>query len=175
MQWKGTMMTVARVLLTASLLATGVVAVSAQFKERPLTAPSSGSSLVRQDGGGFLMGWFDASRFNMRQSYSISYSTMGGKGISIGEYTNSMMYQISDPLSVSFDISLAHVPFSSYGDKFNQGLSGLRLSRAQLDYRPSENTLFQIQFRQIPAGAYLRGWPSYGTDLGLDRPLDFDR
>lgn len=169
------MMTVARVLLTAFLLTAGASFLSAQFKSPPQVAPSSGSSLVRQDGGGFLMGWFDPSRFNMRQSYSISYSSMGGKGISIGEYTNSMMYQISDPLSVSFDISLAHVPFSSYGDKFNQGLSGLRLSRAQLDYRPSENTLFQIQFRQIPSGAYLRGWPSYGTDLGLDRPLDFDR
>jgi hypothetical protein len=168
-------MIVARMLLTAFLLTLGVASVAAQFKARPETRPSSGSSIVREDGGGFLQGWFDASRFNMRQSYALTYSTMGGKGISVGEYTNSMMYQISAPLSVQFDFSLTHVPFSSYGDKFTQGLSGLRLSRAQLDYRPSENTLFQIQFRQIPSGAYLRGWPSYGSDLGLDRPLDFDR
>ena len=168
-------MTVARMLLTVLLLAAGVGVVSAQFKARPETRPTSGSSLVREDGGNFLLGWFDASRFQMRQSYGLTYSTMGGKGISVGEYVNSMMYQISDPLSVQFDVSLMHVPFSSYGDKLSQGLSGLRLSRAQLDYRPSENTWFQIQFRQIPAGAYLRGWPSYGSDLGLDRPLDFDR
>jgi hypothetical protein len=175
MQQKGIVMTVARMVLTALLLAAGVDTAVAQFKARPETKPSSGSSLVRPDGGAWLQGWFDPSRFNMRQSYAISYSSMGGKGISIGEYTNSMMYQISAPLSVQFDVSLTHVPFSSYGDKFSQGLSGLRLSRAQIDYRPSENTLFQVQFRQIPAGAYLRGWPAYGTDLGLDRPLDFDR
>jgi hypothetical protein len=168
-------MTVSKVLLTTLLLTASVVVASAQFKVRPETRPSTGSSLVREDGGSFLLGWFDASRFAMRQSYGLTYSSMGGRGISVGEYTNSMMYQISDPLSLQFDVSLTHVPFSSYGDKFNKGLSGLRLSRAQLDYRPSENTLFQIQFRQIPAGAYLRGWPGYGTDLGLDRPLDFDR
>lgn len=168
-------MSVARVMLTAFLLMAGLTVVSAQFKTRPETRPSSGSALVRDDGGSFLLGWFDASRFNMRQSYSLSYSTMGLQSFSVGEYMNSMMYQISDPLSVQFDISLTHVPFSSLGDRFNDGLSGLRLSRAQLDYRPSENTLFQIQFRQIPAGAYLRGWPSSGMDMGLDRPLDLDR
>jgi hypothetical protein len=152
-----------------------VMSASAQFKARPETRPSSGSSLVRADGNSWMLGWFNPDRFRMRQSYALSYTSMGGKGISVGEYTNSMAYQISDPLSVQFDVSLTHVPFSSFGDKFGSDLSGLRLSRAQLDYRPSDNMLFQVQFRQVPAGAYLRGFPSFGSDFGLDRTSEYLR
>ena len=168
-------MTVGRNVVVVLVIALGVASAPGQFKTRADTHPSTGSSLVRTDGSNWLLGWFDASRFQMRQGYALSYSTMGGKGISIGEYTNSMFYQISDPLSVQFDVSLTHVPFSSFGDKLGNDLSGLRLSRAQLDYRPSENTLFQIQFRQIPAGSYLRGFPSFGSEFGLDRPSEFLR
>ena len=168
-------MTVGRLAVVVLVIGVCAMSASAQFKTRPDTRPSSGSSLVRSGGSNWLLGWFDANRFQMRQSYALSYTSMGGKGISLGEYTNSMFYQISDPLSVQFDVSLTHVPFSSFGDKFSNSLSGLRLSRAQLDYRPSENTLFQVQFRQIPSGSYLRGFPSFGSDIGLDRPLEYLR
>ncbi len=168
-------MNVGRFAVVMLVIVLGVVTAVGQFKPRTDARPSSGSSLVQNDGSNWLLGWFDANRFQMRQSYALSYSSMGGKGISLGEYTNSMFYQISDPLSVQFDLSFTHVPFSSFGNKLSNDLSGIRVSRAQLDYRPSENTLFQIQFRQIPAGSYLRGFPSFGSDFGLDRPSEYLR
>lgn len=119
-----------------------------QFKTADQPRPTVSESLVRQDGG-LLFGWFDPSRFSMHQSYSLSYSTAGGHGMSLGVYTNSMFYQISKPLDVQFDVSVMHSPYSSFGNA--KDLSGIYLSRAQLNYRPSKNMLLQISYRQLPS------------------------
>jgi hypothetical protein len=139
----------------------------AQWKSNPQDRVPVSESLVRTDGSGLLFGWFDPSQFSMRHSYSLSYSSIGGRGLSMGEYTNSMMYTISDPLSVRFDVSLMHSPFDSYGGKFGKDYSGFRISRAELNYRPSENTYLQIQFRQARPGQYLTGFGSpYMNEFG---------
>ena len=130
----------------------------AQWKTGAKEKVSAGESLVRTDGGGLLFGWFDPARFSMHHSYSLSYTSFGGRGISVGEYTNRMTYQLSDPLSVLLDVSVAHSPFNSFGDKFGSEMSGVRISRAQIDYRPSENTHLQLQFRQVPLNGYLTGF-----------------
>ncbi len=121
----------------------------AQFKQQVEPRPSVSESLVRAESSNLLFGWFDPSRFSMRQSYSLSYTTMGGQGLSLGVYTNSLYYKIANPLDVQFDVSLQHSPFSSFGN--SRDLSGIYLSRAQLNYRPSENMLLQIQYRQLPS------------------------
>ena len=69
----------------------------------------------------------------------------------MGMYTNSMMYKFSDDLDVSADISLMASPFNTLGKQYQSSLSGLFLNRAELNYRPWKNTLFQIQFQQVPA------------------------
>jgi hypothetical protein len=125
------------------------VAVS-QFKSQPETRPSVAESLIRPDGGGLLFGWFDPSRFTMRNSYSLSYTTSGGKGFSLGALTSNLAYQISDPLTVEFDLSLMHSPFNNLGNNFSKNISGIYLTRAELNYKPSKDVLFQIQFRQLP-------------------------
>jgi len=146
----------------------------AQWKTQPQDKVPVGESLMRTDGDGLLFGWFDPSRFSMGHTYSLSYTTMGGKGYSLGEYTNSMRYQISDPLSIRLDLSLSHSPFDSYGGKLGQELSGFRISRAELNYQPSKNTFLQIQFRQLPPSQYLMGFGSsfYNNSLWRDEVLE---
>lgn len=138
----------------------GSIAVS-QFKSQPETKPSVAESLIRPDGGGLLFGWFDPSRFVMHNSYSLSYTSSGSKGFSLGTLTSSMAYQISDPLSVEFDLSLMHSPFNNLGGNFSKNISGFYLTRAELNYRPSKDVLFQIQFRQLPMMYWMNNYDSF--------------
>lgn len=165
-----------RTLVVMLMLMTAVHVSFAQWRSNPQETVSAGESLIQTNGDGLLFGWFDPSRLTMNQSYSLSYSTFGGKGFSLGEYVNSMSYRISDPLSVRMDVSFMHSPYSAFGDKFGKDLTGLRISRAELNYRPSENMMFQVQFRQVPAaglfGGYGRPWYS---SFDFERSVDDDR
>ncbi len=156
-----------RSLLAVVLMLVIVAGTQAQFKDRLETGSRVGESLVRSDNGGLLFGWFDPSRLTMRNSYSLSYTSFGSQGFSLGTLTSSMAYQISDPLSVAFDVSLMHSPFNNLGSRMGTDLSGIYLTRAQLDYRPSDNVLFQIQFRQIPSMYWMnsaRSWDFFGPE-----------
>jgi len=128
---------------------------TAQFKaqldnERPVS-----EEITRQQDPAFLFGWFDPSKFSMHHSVSFSYATMGGQGISVGMYTNSMQYQFSDRLNARADISMMYSPFSSYGGPGGRknDLSGIFLNRAEVNYQPWDNVQFQIQYRQMPFGS----------------------
>ncbi len=133
----------------------------AQFKQQVESRPSVSESLVLPQNSGFLFGWFDPSRLSFHHSYSLSYMTAGGQGLSLGVFTSSLYYKFSEPLDVQFDVSMQHSPFSSFGN--TKDLSGIYLSRAQLNYRPSENMLLQIQYSQLPS---MYWW-------GMNRPSMF--
>jgi hypothetical protein len=147
------------------VLVCGVV--DAQFKSGIRQEPSVSESLVRPNDSGLMFGLFDPSKLTMRNSYSLSYSSFGNQGVALGVFTNSLAYKFSDALSMQTDISVMHSPYNSLGDKYGKSLSGIYLSRAELNYKPSENTLFQIQFRQMP-NSFLYG--GYGSPYwGLNR------
>ena len=123
---------------TMVLLIFSAIAVC-QFRSQPEARSSAGESLLRPDDGGLLFGWFDPSRLTMHNSYSLSYTTSGGKGYSLGELTSNIAYQFSNPLSVQFDVSLLHSPFNNLGGNFANDISGIYLTRAELNYQPSKN------------------------------------
>jgi hypothetical protein len=127
--------------------------------QQPVEKPDVYESIVKPaDVSNLILGFFNPDNFQMHHSYSMSYSSMGGKGIALGMYTNSMLYRISNPLTLRVDWSLAYSPFSSFSKQFQNDLSGLFLNRAELDYRPSKDLRINLQFRQIPGGYYS---PSY--------------
>jgi len=140
-----------------------------QFKSQPEARSSAGESLLRPDDGGLLFGWFDPSRLTIHNSYSLSYTTSGGKGYSLGELTSNIAYQISNPLSVQFDVSLMHSPFNNLGGNFANDISGLYLTRAALNYQPSKNMFLQIQYQQLPAMYWLNNYDRFGFMPRYDR------
>ncbi len=157
--------------LLYSLVAIALVATVAlaQFKPRSNDEPNVSQSMIRSDDSGLLFGWFDPGKLKMTQSYSLSYQTFGSNGLALGVYTNSLSYQISDPLSVQMDVSAVHSPYNTFGDKLGKSLSGIYLTRAQINYKPSDNTLFQLQFRQLPPSMFYGGY-GYGDPFwGLNR------
>jgi hypothetical protein len=137
------------------LLSIGCTAVAtSQLKSQPDDTPRISDSMIRTGGSDSFLGFFDPSRFSMRHSYSFSTMLMGGRSMGIGMYTNSMFYKVSDPLNVRVDVSFVHSPFNSLGSQFQQNLNKLFLNRAEVNYRPSENMLIQLQFRQVPYSLY---------------------
>ena len=140
-----------------------------QFRSQPEARSSAGESLLRPDDGGLLFGWFDPSRLTMHNSYTLSYTTSGSKGYSLGELTSNIAYQISDPLSVQFDVSLLHSPFNNLGGNFANNISGIYLTRAELNYRPSKNMFLQIQYRQLPSMYWLNNYDRMGFMPSYDR------
>jgi hypothetical protein len=135
---------------------------SAQYKSTIDPRPSVTESILRTGDGDFLSGLLDPSKFNMHHSFSLSYASFAGQGLSLGVYTNSMQYKFSDQLDVRTDISLMTSPFNTLGKDAQSSLSGLFLNNAELNYRPWKNTLLQISYRQMPSAYWLGSGYGYG-------------
>ncbi len=132
----------------------------AQFRSQEPGAPRAAGSIVQGGEASSMFSFFNAENFHMNHSYSMSYMTMGGRGMAVGMYTNSMFYRISDPLDVRLDVSMAHTPHNSFNNNLND-FSGVFISRAEVNYQPSENFRVQFQYRQVPYGIYGYGSPFY--------------
>lgn len=127
----------------------------AQFRDQLSNKPNVENSLFKSDyGGGSLLGFFNPANFSMRQSISMSYMTFGGQGLSLATYTNSMSYRISNPLTLSADVSVMSSPYSTLGNSFAKSISGIYLTRAELNYRPSKDFSIDVQFDQNPLYRY---------------------
>lgn len=154
-----------------------ITTASAQFKTSIEPRSTVAESILKSNDGGLLYGLFNPNNFSMHHSFSLSYQTFGGQGLSMGMYTNSMAYKVSDDLDMKADISLMASPYNTLGKQYQSSLSGLFLNRAELNYRPWKNTLFQIQFQQVPAN-YMMGSGFLGGNYffgGINRYQDDNR
>ncbi|HEY4611753.1 MAG TPA: hypothetical protein VII11_02090 [Bacteroidota bacterium] len=152
-----------------AMLVVGSVAV-AQLKSK-IDAPSPVSeSLMRGASSDFFFGLFDPSKFSMHHNFSLSYTSFAGQGLSLGSYTSNLMYKFSDVFDVQADVSLMYSPYSSFGNTNN--FSKLYLSRAQLNYRPTDNVWLQIQYRELPPMYWYGGYRNPNSYYGIDRYED---
>lgn len=163
---------ITRTVVLSSLLALVPLAAAGQFKSGLENRPGVSESIMRPGTSDAWLGIFDPSRMSMRHTFSLSYGTFGGgRGMSLGMYTNSLYYKIADPLDVQVDVSLMYSPSSSSMGGPQKDFSGVYITRAQLNYRPSESTLLQINFQQLPMSSWMMGSPyrSPFYDFGLPR------
>lgn len=122
---------------------------SAQFKEQVESKPDVYQSII-QGGQRSYFGFFNPANLFMRHTFSVSYLSVGGKGIMINSYTNSIFYRFSDNLNLQADISFVNSPFGSLGRGLSNSINGIYINRVELNYRPLNNLLINIQYRQIP-------------------------
>lgn len=106
----------------------------------PEEDPRSAKTAMTDNGGGFLSGLFDPTRFSMHQTYSMSFSTSGNASIGLGVFTNTFSYRASDNLFISADLSAVYSPYSSLGEAHAKSLNGIYLSNARLDWKLGEHT-----------------------------------
>jgi len=125
----------------------------AQFRSDERGTPRVAGSLVQGGQGSSMFSFFNADNFNMNHSYSMSYMTMGGRSMSVGLFTSSLGYQFTESLDAQVDVSMMHQPHNTFNNNMNDN-PGVFISRAALNYEPSENFRMQFEFRQIPGGSY---------------------
>lgn len=133
--------------------------VHAQFKY-PTPSPkiSQQISNPNQIGSSFLSRILDMNRLHMSQSYSMTYISSGGRGTSLGMYMNTLSYQLSEKIDTKVHLGFSHSPFGGGNAYWSQGQF---IGGAEFNYRPSRNTLFQVQINQLPG--YYNRW--YSRDL----------
>lgn len=136
----------------------------AQFRDQLSNEPNVESSLFKPDDGNSLFGFINPANFSMHQSISMSYMTAGSMGLSLAMYTNSMSYRISQPLTLSADVSVMSSPYSTLGNSFAKSIDGIYLTRAELSYRPTKDFSVDVQFNQNPLYRYYN--PYYYGPLG---------
>lgn len=129
--------------------------VFSQFKDQKVL-PDIRGSITNNSPSQNIFGFFNPNNFFMKHSVSLSYATSGGDAISLGVYTNSMMYKFSDKLNIQIDASLVNSPYSSFGKSFSNQINGIYLSKAELNYQPSDNFKMSVRFSQFPGNYYNR-------------------
>jgi hypothetical protein len=160
------------VLLLVALL---FVAAPAQAQLRADLPQQDAPVAVYQSQTGFSLGsLINPDHFKISNSYEMSYSSFGGQSLGLGVLTTSFRYQPTDRFAARVDVGVAHSPFGSAGVQESLGFSPdtpakVYLQNAQIAYRPTENSLIQLQVRQSPFGSYASpyGYYSpYGHDYG---------
>lgn len=138
------------VFLLATCFSTVAVA---QFRGEEPVPPSVREGMQRQSPGGGL-GFLNLDNLEMSHSLSVNYMSMGPQNVGMTMYTNSLRYRISEPLSVSADVSMMFTPFGTISRQARDDMSGIFLRRASIDYRPSKNFQMSLQYNRYPYSYY---------------------
>jgi hypothetical protein len=104
----------------------------------------------------------DPSRLHMTQSYSLMYSNSKAGSSSLAMYFNSIEYQVSNPLTVRFNIGYLHQPGAILKSGGTSSRGGQIIPGLSLVYRPSDSFLFRFDYRQTPL--INDGYPNYIDD-----------
>jgi len=101
---------------------------------------------------------FDPSKFSMSHSFSMSFFSVGGKGVSQGLYLNTLSYQIANPLLLRVQWGIQNYPYNSLAKNHPALQSGFFLSGAELQYKPSDKLEMRLQFNSRPHYMYNGYW-----------------
>ncbi|MFC2133230.1 hypothetical protein ACFLTH_01315 [Bacteroidota bacterium] len=141
-----------KLILISLFVFTGII--NAQFKGEAEKPVNVRDGIINNSPSSLLLGFINPDNLQINHSMSMSYTSFGNQGIALGVYTGSLMYKFNDKLDLQIDASVVNTPYSSYGQEHADHINGVYLSRAQLNYRPSEDMHITIQFNRIPYGYY---------------------
>lgn len=91
----------------------------------------------------------DPSKLHMQHSFSMSYMSMGGAGVMLNSYINTINYQFNDKLSLTTNIGLMGSPYNTL--PANSPLNENQIfGGAKLMYQPSDKTFISLEFQSLP-------------------------
>ena len=124
--------------------------------------PASTMGAMSSHGDDLFSRLFDPARFNMQQSYTMSFVSGGGQSTGLGIFTNTFAYKAADDLFISADLSAVYSPYSSLGSAYQKSLNGIYLSNARLDWKLGESTFLRVEYNGMPYGSsYFSPFGSY--------------
>ncbi len=143
----------------------------AQFKQKPgAEQPKVSDSFIQPATSSEWFSFFNPDNFQMHHSYSASYTTTGKQGIALQQYTNTMLYQFTPDLRARVDVSFMNSPFSTLDYRTQGKFNSLYLNRAEISYRPWQNTQIRLSYRQYPISYF--GYGNYPTFGGMFSTMD---
>jgi hypothetical protein len=96
----------------------------------------------------------DPQRLKLHHSYTFSYFSNSKYSGSMGVYTTTLGYQLSDPLSLTLSLNYLHQPLSVFG-KDDTRLKSDILPNFQLHYNPGNSFSLWINVVTLPSSY---GW-----------------
>lgn len=96
---------------------------------------------------------FAPSRLLISHGFSLSIASMGGRTLSTSVYSNKIHYLLSENWSFNTRFDFVQPTYSSFQSGKN-GLDGQIFYGAELQYRPSQNFIFNISFDNYPSLYY---------------------
>ncbi|MDZ7340638.1 MAG: hypothetical protein ONB27_04730 [candidate division KSB1 bacterium] len=96
-------------------------------------------------------GLLDPARFSMSHSLSMSYFSIGGRGVSQNVYLNTMTYQIASPLLLKVQWGIQNFPYNSLAKDHPAFQNGFFVSGAELSYKPSDKFEVRLEYNSLPA------------------------
>ena len=127
-----------------------LLTINAQFKEELSKPVDVRSGITNNQPSSFFTDFFNSADITMKHSFSLSYSAFGNQGVSLGVYTNTLGIKFSDNLNLEVDASLINSPYNTLGEKFTDGINGLYISRAELNYKIADNMHLELQYFHAP-------------------------
>ncbi len=124
----------------------------AQLKQQ--AEPVDIGQAIIKPGAGLLMGILNPEKFHMSHSFSTSFMSGGAGSAMVNSYMNTIQYQISAPLMLRLNVGLMSSPYNSFNKKLPALNSTQFFGSAELQYRPSKNTLLHLGISTFPTGSY---------------------
>ncbi len=126
----------------------------AQIKEE-MPTPISVEEMIQipvQRDMGINFKWFDADKFTMSHSYSMSVGSFGQNPYSQGMYLNKMNYAVSDKLNLRAVVGFTHDPLHLGNNNLPGNSFDLdnMVYGAEVAYKPTKNSIFKFSFEKTP-------------------------
>lgn len=131
----------------------------AQFKGYDDKGP-----LSNKTSNNLILGFINPKNFSMNHSFNVSMMTSAYGNVSLTSYINSMNYRISNRLNVSADVKFQYSPFASSSlgqsnsNSLQNNLSGIFLSRASLNYKISDNSFINFEYRRFDENDFFNSY-----------------
>lgn len=120
------------------------------------------SNVLKSPGQDFLFGLLDPSKMHMHHSFSMSYGTMGGNGLMLGSYMNTMLYQITDNLKLRTNLGIMTSPYHTFGAQSPLNKPQF-FGGAQLDYKINDNMNVMLRIDSAPYYYYQPTLGAFGN------------
>lgn len=122
----------------------------AQYKDQAKLPKMS--QAIAKPASSLLLGFLKSDRLTMHHNFSMSFMTLGRQNMMVNSYTNTINYQISNPLFLRMNLGVMNMPYSSFT---NSALNNTHFfGGAELFYRPTDNTTIKLGIDVRPGYYY---------------------
>jgi len=131
------------------------------------------ADVISKPAESFLLNLSDPSKFQMNHTLSMSFGMSGGSQILQNSYLNTMLFNLSENLTLRTDLGILSTPYHTFGE--NSSLNDPQFfGGAELQYQMTKNSSLLLRFESLPYNMYGSGYYDRMMYSPLSRPYFFD-